>query len=150
MWCPSVSFFSITLAHTFCKHFIDVFKNVCTCLHFVDKVRIRIDFKLIPASFYIQSYSVHWGFNHSFFQEEEIQKSEGTPPETKSISKEKQELGEIIYEKLLARYPTEASKLTGMLLQMEYRDLLRVIAEPEHLNNKVELALRVLQGEERT
>ncbi|XP_063588753.1 uncharacterized protein LOC134765888 [Penaeus indicus] len=84
-----------------------------------------------------------------FITEEEIQKSEEVPPGTKSISKEKQELGEIIYEKLLTRYPTEASKLTGMLLQMEYRDLLRVIAEPKHLSEKVELALRVLQGEGR-
>ncbi|XP_047498833.1 uncharacterized protein LOC125045555 isoform X1 [Penaeus chinensis] len=82
-----------------------------------------------------------------FITEEEIQKSEEVPPGTKSISKEKQELGEIIYEKLLTSYPTEASKLTGMLLQMEYRDLLRVIAEPKHLSEKVELALRVLQGE---
>lgn len=84
-----------------------------------------------------------------FITEEENQKSEEVLPGTKSISKEKQELGEIIYEKLLTRYPTEASKVTGMLLQMEYRDLLRVIAEPKHLNEKVELALRVLQGEGR-
>lgn len=88
-------------------------------------------------------------YPQTLFQEEENQKSEEVPPGTKSISKEKQELGEIIYEKLLTRYPTEASKVTGMLLQMEYRDLLRVIAEPKHLNEKVELALRVLQGEGR-
>nr|XP_027213587.1 uncharacterized protein LOC113806634 isoform X1 [Penaeus vannamei]XP_027213588.1 uncharacterized protein LOC113806634 isoform X1 [Penaeus vannamei] len=79
--------------------------------------------------------------------EEEIKRPEEVLPGPKTISKEKQELGEIIYEKLATRYPTEASKLTGMLLQMEYRDLLRVIAEPEHLTEKVELALHVLQGE---
>nr|XP_027210657.1 uncharacterized protein LOC113804028 isoform X2 [Penaeus vannamei] len=78
--------------------------------------------------------------------EEEIKRSEEVLPGPKSISKEKQELGEIIYEKLVTRYSTEASKLTEMLLQMEYRDLLRVMAEPEHLTEKVELA-HVLQGE---
>ncbi|ROT75666.1 hypothetical protein C7M84_005772 [Penaeus vannamei] len=82
-----------------------------------------------------------------YITEEEIKRPEEVLPGPKTISKEKQELGEIIYEKLATRYPTEASKLTGMLLQMEYRDLLRVIAEPEHLTEKVELALHVLQGE---
>lgn len=106
-----------------------------------------IDVEVIPASLCILSHTIHKSFHLNFFQEEEIKRPEEVLPGPKTISKEKQELGEIIYEKLATRYPTEASKLTGMLLQMEYRDLLRVIAEPEHLTEKVELALHVLQGE---
>lgn len=34
-----------------------------------------------------------------------------------------------------------------MLLQMDYKDLVRVIAEPELLKKKVELALGVLRAE---
>ncbi|XP_042231111.1 uncharacterized protein LOC121872430 isoform X2 [Homarus americanus] len=39
------------------------------------------------------------------------------------LSNEKEELGEVIYEKIVSKYPSEAAKLTGMLLQMDYKDL---------------------------
>lgn len=64
-----------------------------------------------------------------------------------TLSKEKEELGEVIYEKIVSKYPQEAAKLTGMLLQMDYKDLLRVIAEPELLKKKAELAFSVLRAE---
>ncbi|KAK7084991.1 hypothetical protein SK128_004628 [Halocaridina rubra] len=65
---------------------------------------------------------------------------------SKCLSNEKEELGEVVFEKISKRYPTEAAKLTGMLLQMDYKDLVRAIAEPELLNRKVELALSVLKS----
>lgn len=55
-------------------------------------------------------------------------------------------MGEVIYEKLVDTYPIEAPKLTGMLLQMDYKDLVRVIAEPDLFRKKVELALCVLRA----
>lgn len=64
---------------------------------------------------------------------------------TQTLSKEKEEVGELIYEKLVEQYPDEAAKLTGMLLQMDYKDLVRVIAEPDLFKKKVELALSVLK-----
>ncbi|XP_066977588.1 uncharacterized protein [Macrobrachium rosenbergii] len=65
---------------------------------------------------------------------------------SQNISNEKEELGEVIFEKISKKHPQEAAKLTGMLLQMEYKDLVRVIAEPELLTKKVELALSVLRS----
>ena len=65
---------------------------------------------------------------------------------TPILSREKEEVGEVIYEKLVDTYPTEAAKLTGMLLQMDYKDLVRVIAEPDLFKKKVELALSVLRA----
>lgn len=65
---------------------------------------------------------------------------------TSALSREKEEVGEVIYEKLVDTYPTEAPKLTGMLLQMDYKDLVRVIAEPDLFRKKVELALSVLRA----
>lgn len=63
-----------------------------------------------------------------------------------NLSKEKEEVGEVIYEKLVEQYPNEAAKLTGMLLQMDYKDLVRVIAEPDLFKKKVQLALSVLKA----
>lgn len=63
-----------------------------------------------------------------------------------TLSREKEEVGEVIYEKLVETYPTEAAKLTGMLLQMDYKDLVRVIAEPDLFRKKVELSLTVLRA----
>ncbi|XP_045604057.1 polyadenylate-binding protein 4 [Procambarus clarkii] len=80
-----------------------------------------------------------------YIQEDHAEEVPGAPPIT--LSKEKEELGEVIYEKLVSKYPSEASKLTGMLLQMDYKDLLHVIAEPELLKKKVELAFSVLRAE---
>lgn len=65
---------------------------------------------------------------------------------TQTLSKEKEEVGEVIYEKLIGEYPNEAAKLTGMLLQMDYKDLVRVIAEPDLFRKKVKLAFSVLQS----
>lgn len=65
---------------------------------------------------------------------------------TETLSKEKEEVGEVIYEKLVEQYPGEAPKLTGMLLQMDYKDLVRVIAEPDLFRKKVKLALNVLKS----
>lgn len=65
---------------------------------------------------------------------------------TQTLSKEKEEVGEVIYEKLVEQYPNEAAKLTGMLLQMDYKDLVRVIAEPDLFKKKVQLALSVLKS----
>ncbi|KAG7163826.1 putative Poly-adenylate binding protein domain-containing protein [Homarus americanus] len=45
------------------------------------------------------------------------------------LSNEKEELGEVIYEKIVSKYPSEAAKLTGMLLQMDYKDLEYLVAE---------------------
>lgn len=65
---------------------------------------------------------------------------------TETLSREKEEVGEVIYEKLVEQYPGEAAKLTGMLLQMDYKDLVRVIAEPDLFRKKVKLALSVLKS----
>lgn len=63
-----------------------------------------------------------------------------------TLTREKEEVGEVIYEKLEETYPTEAAKLTGMLLQMDYKDLVRVLAEPDLFKKKVELSLTVLRA----
>ncbi|XP_071534289.1 uncharacterized protein [Panulirus ornatus] len=81
-----------------------------------------------------------------YIQGEELKRDVSSAPAI-PLSKEKEELGEVIYEKLFLKYPSEAAKLTGMLLQMDYKDLVRVIAEPDLLKNKVELALTVLRNE---
>lgn len=81
-----------------------------------------------------------------YIQGEELKRDVSSAPAI-PLSKEKEELGEVIYEKLFLKYPSEAGKLTGMLLQMDYKDLVRVIAEPDLLKNKVELALTVLRNE---
>ncbi|CAL4089086.1 unnamed protein product, partial [Meganyctiphanes norvegica] len=63
-----------------------------------------------------------------------------------TLSREKEEIGEVIYEKLSIDHTTEeTSKLTGMLLQMEYQDLVKVIANPELLKMKASQALSALK-----
>ncbi|KAK8405507.1 hypothetical protein O3P69_001815 [Scylla paramamosain] len=79
-------------------------------------------------------------------REEYLNFIQGKEGSTSTLSREKEEVGEVIYEKLVDTYPTEAPKLTGMLLQMEYKDLVRVIAEPDLFRKKVELALSVLRA----
>ncbi|XP_068217055.1 uncharacterized protein [Palaemon carinicauda] len=81
-----------------------------------------------------------------FSQGEDCSQESSTIGVKQNISNEKEELGEVIFEKISKKYPQEAAKLTGMLLQMEYKDLVRVIAEPELLTKKVELALSVLRS----
>ncbi|KAL7276599.1 Protein phosphatase PP2A regulatory subunit B [Rhizina undulata] len=59
------------------------------------------------------------------------------------ISNQKQMLGEALYPKILRHHPDLAGKITGMLLEMENRELLSLIDDDNALRTKVDEALNV-------
>eukprot|EP00741_Cyanophora_paradoxa_P008147 tig00001264_g7884.t1 len=57
---------------------------------------------------------------------------------------QKQAIGEQIYPRVMATQPEQAAKITGMLLEMEVPDLLRLLENEELLQSKVTEAVAVL------
>ncbi|KAK3869385.1 hypothetical protein Pcinc_025301 [Petrolisthes cinctipes] len=63
------------------------------------------------------------------------------------LSMEKESLGETLYYTLASWYPPHlAPRLTGMLLQMDTNHLLRLVADPTLLKEKVQLALQAIDA----
>ncbi|XP_033642991.1 uncharacterized protein LOC117303049 [Asterias rubens] len=61
------------------------------------------------------------------------------------IDEEKQELGEELYSKIEDTHPELASKITGMLLEMEVTHLQHLLDHPSKLNEKVQQAVEALR-----
>jgi len=61
------------------------------------------------------------------------------PPEN-----QKQLIGEIIYMRVYEQYPELAGKITGMLLEMENPELIRLLEDAPSLDSKINEALAVL------
>lgn len=61
------------------------------------------------------------------------------PPEN-----QKQLIGEIIYMRVYEQYPDLAGKITGMLLEMENNELIRLLEDTQSLDLKINEALAVL------
>jgi polyadenylate-binding protein len=55
-------------------------------------------------------------------------------------------IGERLYPQVAAIYPSEAAKITGMLLEMDVADLLHLLESPEALTEKVNEAMDVLRA----
>ncbi|XP_038063860.1 polyadenylate-binding protein-like [Patiria miniata] len=62
------------------------------------------------------------------------------------MDEEKQELGEELYCIIEEAHPELASKLTGMLLEMDATHLRQLLDHPDKLNEKVQLALETLKA----
>jgi polyadenylate-binding protein len=58
-------------------------------------------------------------------------------------------LGEALFPKIQKLYPEDASKLTGMLLEMDNAELVQMTEEEETLNDRVHTAYQVLQEHKR-
>jgi len=58
---------------------------------------------------------------------------------------QKQMLGEVIYMKIVPSQPEQAGKITGMLLEMDNKELLHLLENHDAMNAKVNEALAVLQ-----
>lgn len=65
-------------------------------------------------------------------------------------SEQKQMLGERLFPVIEKMYPDLAGKITGMLLEIEYHELLRMIENQDSLKAKVEEAIAVLQAHQQT
>jgi polyadenylate-binding protein len=65
------------------------------------------------------------------------------------VVKQKQLLGEQLYQRIFALIPQRAAKITGMLLEMEVAELLHLIDSPTELEEKVREAVQVLEEHER-
>ena len=63
-----------------------------------------------------------------------------TPTDTPT----KQELGQRIYPTVHVNYPERAGKITGMILEMETKDIMELLENPDLLNSKIEEAVHVL------
>ena len=59
---------------------------------------------------------------------------------------QKQILGETLFPIIYRKYPQQAGKITGMLLELEISELLFLLNSGEQLNAKVEEAYKVLQN----
>lgn len=59
---------------------------------------------------------------------------------------QKQMLGERLYPLISNMYPTEAGKITGMLLEIDNSELLHMLEHSESLKAKVDEAVAVLQA----
>lgn len=57
---------------------------------------------------------------------------------------QKQQIGEIIYLRVYEQYPDLAGKITGMLLEMENNELIRLLEDTPSLDSKINEALAVL------
>ena len=64
---------------------------------------------------------------------------------TLSPEQQKNVLGERLYEHISRAHPQHASKVTGMLLEMDNAEILGLLDSTEALDNKVEEALAVLR-----
>ncbi|XP_076029706.1 uncharacterized protein LOC143018281 isoform X2 [Oratosquilla oratoria] len=78
-----------------------------------------------------------------FIQEKESYKIEWSDA---CLSEKKESIGELLYEKLLVDHPTDAAKLTGMLLQMDDQSLVKVMENSEMLKKMVETSLEALRN----
>jgi polyadenylate-binding protein len=58
---------------------------------------------------------------------------------------QKNALGERLYERISAKHPSEASKVTGMLLEMDNAEILLLLQDPAQLDGKIAEALDVLR-----
>ena len=63
-----------------------------------------------------------------------------TPTDTPT----KQELGQRIYPTVHVNYPERAGKITGMILEMETKDIMELLENTDLLNSKIEEAVHVL------
>lgn len=63
-----------------------------------------------------------------------------------SPSKQKQMLGERLYPLIAKKKPSLAGKITGMLLEMENRDILHLLESPEALDEHIEEGITVLRN----
>eukprot|EP00755_Sulcionema_specki_P024489 Sspe_Gene.15000::Locus_5199_Transcript_1_1_Confidence_1.000_Length_1994::g.15000::m.15000/K13126/PABPC; polyadenylate-binding protein len=61
---------------------------------------------------------------------------------------QKNALGEQLYQKIYPKYPAQAAKITGMLLEMDVSETLNLLESPELLGNKIQEALAVLKDHE--
>ncbi|KAJ6665659.1 hypothetical protein lerEdw1_002029 [Lerista edwardsae] len=59
---------------------------------------------------------------------------------------QKQMLGERLYPLIHAMHPSQAGKITGMLLEIDNSELLLMLESPESLHSKIEEAVAVLQA----
>ena len=64
---------------------------------------------------------------------------------TLSPEQQKNVLGERLYEHISRAYPQHASKVTGMLLEMDNAEILNLLDSTPQLDAKVKEALEVLQ-----
>ena len=58
---------------------------------------------------------------------------------------QKNQLGEMLFPKISTLDNTNAGKITGMLLELEVQELVRLLEEPRELRSKVVEAQQVLQ-----
>lgn len=61
-------------------------------------------------------------------------------------NEQKQMLGERLYPLIAPMHPTEAGKITGMLLEIDNSELLHMLEHHESLKAKVDEAVAVLQA----
>jgi polyadenylate-binding protein len=66
-----------------------------------------------------------------------------------SASEQKQTLGDHLYPLVHSIQPDLASKITGMLLEMENADILHLLESPDALNAKIKEAVTVLKNHEK-
>lgn len=65
-----------------------------------------------------------------------------------SPEQQKNALGEQLYHKISGLQPSQAAKITGMLLEMDVSETLNLLESPDLLNSKISEALAVLRAHE--
>lgn len=69
-------------------------------------------------------------------------------PQIGDLPNDKEQLGEYLYPLVEVKTPQYASKVTGMLLEMETKQIHNIIRDPNQLDKWINEALRVLSKSE--